>query len=43
MKIFDVLIVKWVAGKIKSDRDLEREVCKALNTPHTSSEEVVGW
>jgi hypothetical protein len=39
----DIVIIRYFQGKIKSHRDLDREVCKALNLPHVAKHVVVGW
>ena len=39
----DLILIKWLNGEIKSDRDLDREVCRALNLPSVAEHVVVGW
>lgn len=39
----EIIIMKWLNGEINSERDLDREVCKALNLPHVAKHVVVGW
>ena len=43
MKLMHLLSVKWAQGKIKTERDLDREICKALDLPYIPESEVVGW
>ena len=39
----EIIIIKVLMGDIKSDRDFQRELNKAMSHPYIPKTQVVGW